>query len=374
MRVTRTFKLIATVFPGLYKFVLVNLVALLAVAEVSQFFSKAFFEIGLLVAFAGVAVSSQAYAKGDGLSFLSNTLMILIILSFGSLGLWVFYEGAIEGFILIVASALFLSMFEVLRAQLAACGEFMRLTVSAFLSFLFLVPLVVYLNDEKYLMVFFTFLSLFVSVIIVDRRSFSFSRKVDAEAFKNILSYSASSGLSTGLTFFIPLILIREFGEGSSILIAQVFTLSSLFFFYPRYLSAGFMVELRREKVDGSLITIFRRRLFRYTLFVSFLFFVFAFFESQYMDFVLLFVAMQVGQLNLPYANVHMVMARGYDLLLVNCKALIFISVLLVGAYLMLDEGATRGKVILGSFLLYMFVRFVLTKYSYEREDCHVAL
>ena len=362
------FRLLATVYPGAYRFVVINLIAYFFTQDISDSFSQAFFVVSLLATFSGMAVSSQAYVKGDSLKFTHKILLVtglLIVVALIGIRFW---QGSFSEYSIIVLAAFGLSVFEVVRTELAANGKFKLLTIAGALSLIALIPILIFIVDSTLELVFFIFISLMISVLIVDGGKSSGRKSISVDVIKDVFSYSLSNGLSTGVTFIIPLMLIGEFGTDSATDIAQVFTFSTLFFFYPRFLSAGFMVEFKCDPARQELLPIFRNKILVY-IFGTIVIYVIAayYFNADFYDYIWLFIAMQLSQLSLPYANANMVLGKGIRLLKVNLIAMLILAVSAFGILILLEEGANRGYVLTVLFSLYTLFRYFLTKQSIER-------
>ncbi len=362
------YRLFATVYPGAYRFIVVNVIIYFCTQSVSTFFSKAFFMISLLATFSGMAVSSQAYVKGDNLKVMHVMVLIVGLLSIASFAGILIWEGSSEEYLVVIFGALTYSVFLFVRATLAAEAEFRILTIAGVLTFIVMAPILYIASDAYPLLVILVFSSQMLVILMVGgKRSFG-DLSVNYKIIKDVSSYSMSNGLSTGLSFVVPLILIGEYGESSAASIAQVFTLSTLLFFYPMFLSAGFMVDYRRDSTREVLVHKFNQQVLVYILAVIILSVVVgSYFKVDVFDFIWLFIAMQVSQLSLPYSNIHMILGMGAALLKVNYLtiiALIFMVAILFFSY---DKGEQRGQILMVLYCFYMFFRYFLTKLSAER-------
>lgn len=355
------YQLGATVFPGGYRFLVVNVVALICASEVSDFFSSSFFMVSLLATFSGVAVSTQSYVLGRSLYLTDKLILTLVLLCLAALacyGLWVF---ELESYVIPLLAAYCYSVFEIARSEMAAEGRFLHLVIAGILSILIFVPVAYFLQDQSRLLVVFTFIALMVPALCM-RNGKEPQVHIDAAVIKDVSSYSLSNGLSTGVSFALPLLLAQEFGEGGSTMLAQVFTLSALFVFYPRYLSSGFLVCFKGNH-DWGLVRGFEKKVFVYTLIVSLGFgFVSSVYLIDYFMYQGLFVAIVASQLSLPYSNVMMIFGAGSRMLFVNFVGLIVLVVILGGIYYSIDVGELRGMVMLWAYAAYVAVRAVFLR------------
>lgn len=355
------YKLVATLFPGGYRFFVVNLVAIFCSKNISDGFSQLFFIISLLTTFTGVAVSTQSYVLERALFISSRLLLMFGLLVIISGPFYLFWEGDVQTYVLILISVSVYSAFEIFRSDFSANGNFKQLTICSFFSVALAFLAVYKYNDDLSYIVVLVFLSLLIPLSFA-RSCYGGNSKLNIYVVKDVISYSLSNGITTGLSFLLPLLLIEEFGMGEATKIAQVFTLSALFMFYPRYLSAGFLVESKKN-ICRKAITSFESKVFFYVLVLScFFYFLSILFFVEFLSYAFLFISIVSTQLALPYSNSMMILGKGGDMLKLNFSAFSAFFVLVFCLYLFLDSGSQRGELILYIYTVFVLVRAFLIK------------
>lgn len=360
------YKLLATIFPGGYRFLVVNLVAYFCADEVSDIFSSSFLTISLLATFSGMAVSTQSHVMGRRLPLVERVYLVLIFLCLSAFPCFWLWDGGLESYAVALLAALGYSIFEVTRSEIASEGLFERLVLSGFISVLLLVPNLYFFQDKSLLLVLFTFLSLMVPVLFVKGGGES-SHRLNLDVIKDVGSYSLSNGVSTGVSFALPLLLVTEYGDGGATVIVQVFTLSALFMFYPRYLSAGFLVSFKKYG-NWKEVFQFEKKVFIYVAMVSLGYVIIsAIFFLEYYKLLPLFIAVVSSQLALPYSNVMMVRGAGREMLRVNIFGFLVLLFLLALVYGVSDSGESRAEIILWCYAAYVVIRaFFLRKACFK--------
>jgi hypothetical protein len=369
------YRLFSTLYPGAYRFIAINAIIYYCIPSVSAFFSEAFFMVSLLTAFSGMAVASQAYTKENNLKFTHMLFLIIGLLTAASLAGTIIWRGSYEEYLVVITAALTYSIFSFSRAALAAEGEFKLLTIAGVLAFSVLIPVLYMARDNSLLLTMLIFSSQMLLVLIVGYGKIFGNVSVNYSIAKDVGSYSLSNGFSSGLSFIVPLVLIGEYGENSSASIAQIFTLSTLLFSYPRFLSAGFMVDFKRDPTRVELVHDFNQKVFIFIFIAIPVYMVVAYyFKVELFDFMLLFIAMQLSQLSLPYANIHMVLGKGGALLKVNYLTITALATMTILLFVVHDAGEKRGQFLMMLYCFFMFLRYFMTKFSAKKiiisSDC----
>lgn len=112
------FKLIATAFPGGYRFVAVNFIALFAIGTVSDAFAHSFFIVSLIATFSGIAISTQSYVANLNVSLVSRIVFLFGLIALVSPFVFLLWEGTVKEFLVIVLAATTYSCFEIVKSRL----------------------------------------------------------------------------------------------------------------------------------------------------------------------------------------------------------------------------------------------------------------
>ena len=365
-------QLLAVVLPGAYRVLAIFMVGYFSSPEISNEYSKMFFWVGLLATLSGVSVASLSYSKMDALSLQHKFGLICILLFVTSLCSIPFWHGSYLSFGIIICSALFLSLFEVYRADYAASGSFTILSLSGIASTALLLFVVILLNTSANQLIAGSFLCILLPLVFpVIKHSFiNKTKKILGfmSGLKKSCIYSVSNGFSTCLNFIVPLLLIREFGDDSGENIAQVFSISSMFFFYPRYLSAGFLVKAKTNTISAKNINDFFMRVLVFCTTLVCIFFVIVYLHfDDLLKLLSLFLAMQLAQLSLPYSCLFVALGRPDVTLRINAISAVVFLLATVCCFLFIDTGHIRGQLISMSFVLLMISRVLLNKRSAQK-------
>ena len=357
-------KLFATAFPPVYRLLAINLVALVCATEVSDFYARSFFLISLLVTFAGTAVSSQSYVVSRVVSLARRVgLTAILLLIFAPLFRPLWPEG-INSYVIVVVAAFGASLFEVLRADLAVKGRFAALVVQGVAASLSLFLIVPILKDSPWLLCVLISWVLPISAILMPGNSIVGEDRVTCVVVKDVASYSLSSGVSTGLSFALPVLIAGDLGSGAPTELAQIMTVTSMFLLYPRFLSTGFMVDLQRCQTR-EMVDRYEKRNSSYLFAVVGVYLAVSILVlPELQRYALFAIATVATQMALPFSNVHSVLARGHDLLSVNLRALAVLVALIAGAYMLFDPGMYRAQCVMAVYLAYVILRNYLTKKS----------
>lgn len=356
-------QLVASLYAGGYRFLAVFLVDAFFVAEVSADFARYFFWAGLICSFAGLPVAARAQAQEKSLSFRQQLVLCLVLLLISSIAVFFFWNDSIQSFAITMLAAGLISLFEIKRMERAAEGKFSLLTLCGIASLILLISILFMQTLSADWLTAAIFAGLTVPLVI----TYSIvPHKITSpitlkEAIRPVGANAVSSLIVTGLTFAFPLILIEEFGREHSSTVAQVYAIAAMSFSYPRYLSAGFIVKAKQRNANLNDVINLSKQIFLYALTTCSLFALFSWLLAPDMfNFLLLFVAMQLSQLSLPYANWFTAHSKEVNAMRLNFISLIMLSLVIALIYATTTNGEWRGQVILLSFVGYQFLRFLL--------------
>lgn len=364
------FKLIATAFPGGYRFLAVNLVAFFAIETVSDAFAHSFFIVSLIATFSGIAISTQSYVASLNLSLVSRFVFLIGLIALVSPFVFFLWEGGSKEFLVIVLAATTYSCFEIVRADFMSYGKFKALFISACVAML-LLPVSFYFNQSNpYLMALCIFSGLLISVLFfIGKSSVNTYSALNKKVISDVLSYACSNGLSTALTFMLPLFLARELVDNSPTALAQIVTLAMLAYFVPRYLSAGFLVKYKAS-LNWSLVKKFETRVLLYVAIISAVFWaVFYFILGNELILAMLFMGLLLTQVSLPQANLLMVHGEGVTQLKVNFATFIVFSIAISLVYHFFAQGEIRAQLLVLSYIGLVILRYVSLKMYCHRAD-----
>lgn len=356
-------QLVAALYAGGYRFLAVFLVDYFSPQAISADFSRYFFWAGLIAVIAGVPVAARAQAKGMNLTHGHQVLLSAILLTIAVPFAFFFWQDSLEDFVLMIASGFLLSLFEIKRMERASEGRFGLLTLCSIVSLVALIAVTSFMQLSAGWLTVAIFaglsLPLGFSYII---RPYTIKNKLPLEdAYKPVAANAFSSLLSTGLTFIVPLLLIEEFGREHSVHIAQAFAISTVAFSLPRYLSAGFIVAAKQGKATFDDVKGLAKKITGFAFLASGLFFLGSyFFAPEMVIFTALFVALQLSQSSLSYANWWMVHSQETKLLRLTIWSMLALAAAVAALFFTIPTGTERGEAMLIAFIGYQLLRFYM--------------
>lgn len=382
MLINKVFKgllpLVVTAFPGGYKLLVVLLITSFSGASVANEFSQAFFWTALLVTFSGLPLASLMVSTSYNLL---PTHKVLLVVSFTIISFLIAYIVELHTKsnlynITIFIAVLLSSSYEVYKRELLNHADFINLfiasiiTVSLF-TFLFFIGY----STSEYLIIS-TFLALLTPLVILSfkRANSSSAQKTSNEPsklatlLKVFVKYATSNLFSTSLMAAFPLLLVSELGDGISANLAQVFYFSSLAYLVPRALSAKHVPNMRKNGINTKAVQSFFNTILYFVVVASIIVLVlFTFIYQQWLIFFLLFLAMQLSQLSLPFSNVFMVKGDASMVLKVNIIASLFFIVAVAITMVSLEQGELRSILFLIYFIIFQLIKCTLN-YSYSKK------
>lgn len=317
-------QLIASLFPGGYRFLAVNAVAVFSTTDVSASFVHAFFIISIICTLSGTAVSTQSYVTYEKNSLIGRLFLVLKLTIFFSVPVYFLWNSSFQSYFYVLSISLLYSAFEVFRADMLSKGKFISLVKVAFISTFSLFISLSLFSEDYLLLSLAIFGSLFLTTLIFNNNEMEFGNtKISDRSEKDSISYAFSNGMTTAVSFAMPLLISNYYSKEESVQLAQVFTICTLLYFYPRYLSSGFMVEYKKN-LDRALVFEFCKKVNLYLFVVCFIYsLVCLIYFPSFFSFYILFLAYMFTQLSLPLSNALVVHGKGAEQLKINFVTLI---------------------------------------------------
>ncbi|GAA0810213.1 hypothetical protein GCM10009111_00740 [Colwellia asteriadis] len=186
------------------------------------------------------------------------------------------------------------------------------------------------------------------------------------------VKYTLSNATSTSLLFALPLVLLAEMGDVIAADLAQVFYFTSLTYLIPHALSAKHIPNMRQYGIVPGDVTSFFLSIFIFVVFTSLLALpLIQHFYTQWIVYLMLFIAMQISQLSLPFSNVLMVKGQANKILKVNIVASTVLVILITLIMFNVTAGDNRAKLLLLSFIGFQLLKLLLN-YSSAKEYIRV--
>jgi hypothetical protein len=383
----RLLPLITIAFPGGYKLLVVMLITSFSGGAVANEFSQAFFWIALLVTFSGLPLAALMVSTNYNIL---SIYKVLLVFSFATISFFIAYVVELHTKnnlynLTIYVAVLLSSSYEVYKRDLLNHADFINLfTASVITVLLFSFLLFIGYSTSEYLIIS-TFLALLIPLVFLsfkagiknadDKGSCKYAQKTIKNEATNFLTllkvfikYATSNIFSTSLMAAFPLLLVYELGDEISANLAQVFYFSSLAYLVPRALSAKHVPNMRKNGISDKTVQSFFNTILYFVLLASVaILILFTFIYQQWLIFFLLFLAMQVSQLSLPFSNVFMVKGDAGMVLKVNMIASLFFIVAVAITMVSLEQGELRCMFFLIYFLIFQFIKCILN-YRYSKK------
>jgi len=346
--------------PG-YRVITLLLIIFLSSDVVANKYAEIILFSSFISAFSGSAVACQIYIPRRSMSWMvlmaytvgltSVCVAVLVLFGFvGDLNLLVLFS-----------TGLFMSVFEVLKADSLVAGRFRRILVAGVLSSLAL-PLAILLLGENlaYLAVSVFCMPVIFMLPVHRRSSFSldeFNNTVSAD----ILSYSISNSFSTGIGFLMPILILRELGGNTAQDLSLLSMGASIFYLYPRFLSAALIIKFQKVIEQGDLKAVERQIFYGFFGVGIFLVLINNYIQISVVSSIF-FMSLLLTQIALPSANAINVMGLGKQILRVNIIFVVLLIICCLLSYFTSTAGPFRALLYVSSFGLCVLVRVFMTK------------
>jgi len=361
--------MLTVAFPGGYKFLVVMAITLFAGDVVANEFTKAFFWVGFLVTFSGLPIAALMVSNKYIITTEHKAYLVFFSLLITFLISYVIELKQFDIYmnIAIFMSVLVLSFYEIYKRYFLNYGNFLYIFISSIGTlFLFALSFILFTfsYDEISLILFCSFFSLLLPIIILflmkgkseKEKASSFS-----SVFKGFFQYLVSNAASTSLMFAVPILIIAELGDVVAADLAQIFYFSTLSYLIPRALSAKHIPNMRNKGIIRHEVNNFFKFIFIFVVIaISFALPLFYYFYEQWLIYILLFSAMQLSQLSLPFSNVLGVKGDVNTLLKINLFSTLVLMITAATIYYGFDKGLGRCESLLIAFCSYQFLKLYL--------------
>lgn len=361
--------LLAVAFPGGYKFLVVMIITLFAGDVAANEFSKGFFWVGLLVTFSGLPVAALMVSNKYVIALKHKVYLVFfsLLLSF-----MISYNIELKQFdssmiLAIFMSVLVLSSYEIYKRHFLNHGDFLYIFISSIGTLLLFVLCYLFFTffyDDIALILFLSFLSLLFPMFILflmKGKSEEAETSCFSSVFNGFFKYLVSNAASTSLMFALPIVIIAELGDIVAADLAQIFYFSTLSYLIPRALAAKHIPNMRRRGITNQEVKIFVMTIFTFVVVaISLALPLFYYFYDQWLVYILLFTAMQLSQLSIPFSNVLMVKGDVNTILKINLSALLVFLITAIAIYYVLEKGLERSEWLLVAFCCYQLLKLYL--------------
>lgn len=158
--------------------------------------------------------------------------------------------------------------------------------------------------------------------------------------------------------FALPIVIIAELGDVVAADLAQIFYFSTLSYLIPRALSAKHIPNMRNKGITTPEVKSFFMTIAIFVVVaIGAALPLFYYYYEHWQIYILLFVAMQVSQLSLPFSNVLMVKGDVNTILKINLFSTLVFLIAGIVIYHTLNKGLDRM-----AWLLVIFCGFQLLK------------
>lgn len=362
--------IVAVGFPGGYKFFIVFIVTTFASTTIATDFSIIFFWVALLVTFTGLPIASMMIAPHINIS---TRHKLVLILTSSTIIYMIAYIIELKQYsnsnnLFIYTSVLCLSSYEILKRYFLNEADFKSIFISSCCTMVLVISLLssVFLLEEInvgiiLLVCFFSLMFPILLLRINQVQSQSLTLSKFSDVLLGFIKYSLSNAASTSLLFVLPIILISDMGDVIATDLAKVFYFTSLTYLIPHALSAKHIPNMRKNGIRFDDVKVF---------FTTILIFVIGsiiislplirYFYQQWEVYFMLFIAMQISQLSLPFSNILMVKGLSDIILKINILASAVFIILVSIIFTQIEVGSTRAKIFLLSFIGFQLLKLLL--------------
>lgn len=366
--ISKFYSLLAISFPSAYKLFVVLIATTLAGPEVANEFSQGFFWVALLTTFTGLPVASIMMSTEHKLSaqqkYLIPTACSLIV--FYIAYIFILKDEDIWYCSAILFATIFLSLHEVEKREHLNVAAFKAILKASLITvILFSISAYFFIGSAPLLLIMYTLL-FFIPLLFAKRTNDKCADQATQislpVAMSHVFKYALSNMFSTSLMCVVPLVLISELGEDFSVQITQIFYMSGVAYLIPRVLSAKHIPDMRLNGINKHNV---------YMFFFSILIFIFIatlvvwqavqfFYPESWLAFLLIFIAMQVSQLSLPFVNVLLVCGKSNTIMKNNIISSIILAVFTSITFMMMAKGYDRGTTLLLFFVVFQLIKLIL--------------
>ena len=243
-------------------------------------------------------------------------------------------------------------------------ADFVSIFIASNLTLILFVILFFISSDSAVLILFFCFISLLMPILflyLLKKQKNVLNYSSLTSVFKGFIKYLVSNAASTSLMFALPIVIIAELGDVVAADLAQIFYFSTLSYLIPRALSAKHIPNMRNKGIINHEVKSFFMTIFIFVVVaIGFALPLFYYFYDQWLVYILLFTAMQLSQLSLPFSNVLMVKGNVDTVLKINLSSMLVFLIASLLIYSLFDKGVERGEWLLVTFCYYQLFKLYL--------------
>ncbi|MBU2892242.1 hypothetical protein KO495_02765 [Colwellia sp. D2M02] len=360
------FALVSVGFPGGYKFFVILLITTFASSSVANDFSKLFFWVALLYTFSGLPIVTLLVSS----QYVITVRDQLLLVSTSSLiGYFIAYYIALNQYnasvnICIFISVLCLSAYEVIKRHFLNVGNFKPVFIASCFTMIItlILGVILFKFNNSGLLLFSCFLSLLLPMLFFHRAE---STKLTPSTISNItinfIKYALSNATSTSLMYAVPIVIVAEVGDYIAAELAMVFYFSTLTYLIPHVLSAKHIPNMRKNGVSSADVSDFFISILKFIVITILIALpTLYYFYDQWLIFFILFSAMQVSQLSLPFSNILMVKGLAGTLLKINIISTSTLLVFIAIIFYETPPSPYRIELLLLTFLGLQFIKLYL--------------
>lgn len=339
-------------FSGGYKIFAVFLITLLFSESTVREFNTLYFIVLMCVSLGVMPIASMMTARNFALTGAAKFFWLLlfscvacVLVSFFQQQLAIKLDAHL--FTVLLISVLFVGGYEVARRELANNSAFRQVFICGFISTLLFLSVFVAswyeLNEPFFLILLLSVcfgLPVIGSLVRSQRNSAFFGGLAPAVFFKQYASSCLSNSTSSLISFLLPLGLVALLQADISPYLAVIFSAANLCMLVPRYMAEK-NIPLLRSGGDQAAIaakTFYITAIYFLVISLAALVIFYLMAIPDFLLYFLLFAALQLTQLTLPYSNVLMVAGQLPLLLKSNLLGLLPFLLLLLHLFYPISE------------------------------------
>jgi hypothetical protein len=349
-------------FPGFFRVMSVFIIGFLFSGEVAEGYSRYFLIACYINALIGVPVASIILEKKSSVSVFSSLPVIAFLSVFlSSVYVLLFEYQSVSVIIFIVAATFFAAMYETIRQHYMNELEYKPMFFCSLITLLIFSGALAAGAIKAEWLLFYSFTSLIFPLALY----YFFTSHKGNNNFRNFpyykyFDYVAVSALSTSIGFLLPMLAIEMLGQQYSLKMAMSATIVTTLMLLPRFVANGFIKKIRDDISSVRLVSHYAKSMLLVVVisFLAYMSVVILLDFGEYLLFGLLFFAIYLSQLSLPYSCVFTVSGSSKIVLKVNifsaASLVLFISIFFL-------FNALNIYTLLGSFVAHQFCRLAIS-------------
>lgn len=350
-------------FPGFYRLFSVFFIGAVFSQNISNQYAEMFLYVCYINALIGVPLSSMYLEKDACISLLHSVLYVVFAsLLVSAFSIIISNKLNFDSFAFLVLSTIFASIYEFLRQIFINNLQYKPIFWSGVASTVLFVLVSMlssnYIGYGVSVISFFCLSGPLIAAYIFRSKGILSTGNL---SFRKLSEYTLISALSTAVSFLLPILLLKFLTDNQALEVAKATAIITILMLFPRYVSNTFVKELRVNSGKADNISRYLRGMYVIVLvsMCAYLALVLFFKMSNCFLYLLLFLAIYLSQLSLPYSCVFTVNGESRALLKINLLPTLTLFVIISGLGML---GILTENIMLMLFIAYQLIKFFISR------------